>query len=390
MKGQTVVIYLFVVFIISKTNCLSINTRLGEIEGVEFPAAVTGKSVHAFYNIPYAKPPIGSLRFRKPEPYGAWNGTLNATVMGPSCMQPFYGIPKEVINKQVSEDCLQLNIFVPFSPSSNATKSVMIWIHGGGFVAGQATWYDGRDFVQKADVILVTVNYRLGAFGFFSTGDEACPGNFGLWDQHLAIKWVHENIADYSGDPKSVTIFGESAGGGSVSLQSFYPRNRNLFQRVIPMSGVATSPIFLNGRNNANVFLRALNCSATNSTNGTECARQFSSADVLRASSQGPPMWPVIDGDFVIGSPVEILQNKSSDVFRFFASLDYMVGVMEGDGAVNLQYTIPSSVQTAYNSSLSLGMTPQIFCQFLIPAVMNAFYQGKSDTSVIPRKTEFS
>jgi cholinesterase/neuroligin len=140
-----------------------------------------------------------------------------------------------------SEDCLYLNIYAPKKPEQGEKLAVMVWFHGGGFIVGSADIYPADHLAVYGDVVVVTVNYRLTVFGFLSTGDEHAPGNYGLWDQRMALDWVNKNIEGFGGDPARVTIFGESAGAASVIYQGLYPDNRGLFQRVVAQSGSAGS-----------------------------------------------------------------------------------------------------------------------------------------------------
>ncbi|ETN83655.1 Carboxylesterase [Necator americanus] len=143
-----------------------------------------------------------------------------------------------------SEDNLYLNVFSPAWDPGNSTRfAVLVFIHGGGFISDSCVKYGDERICEHLctkDVVVVTTQYRLGYLGFFSTGDEHCPGNFALWDQTLALKWVQENIAFFNGDPRNVTVMGQSAGGASVDLLSICPHSRDLFQRVIPMAGNAS------------------------------------------------------------------------------------------------------------------------------------------------------
>ncbi|XP_046994760.1 juvenile hormone esterase-like isoform X1 [Schistocerca americana] len=210
-------------------------TRLGAVRGVHKESS-SGRRFLAFYNLPYARPPVGPLRFRSPQPPDAWVHIRDATVAGPVCPQnsAFSSSPIG------AEDCLYLNVFTP-ALNPEQPLPVMFWIHGGGWFAGSAVWYE-PNYLMDHDVVLVTINYRLGPLGFLSTEDEAAPGNFGLKDQVAALKWVKENIESFGGDPNSVTIFGNSAGAASVHYLILSPKAEGLFHRAISQSGVALSP----------------------------------------------------------------------------------------------------------------------------------------------------
>ncbi|MFV3130836.1 carboxylesterase/lipase family protein [Niveispirillum sp. KHB5.9] len=209
----------------------------GRIEGVEEGGVV------AFKGIPYAAAPVGDLRWRPPAPVIPWPGVRKAGDYGHDCLQnPFPGDAAPLGGPMV-EDCLYLNVWAP-KPQAGVKRPVMVWIHGGGFVNGGSspTVYDGSAFARSG-VILVSLNYRLGRFGFFAhpaLTAEAAPaptGNFGFMDQVAALQWVRRNIAGFGGDPANVTLFGESAGGRSVHVLLSVPAAAGLFDKAIIMSG---------------------------------------------------------------------------------------------------------------------------------------------------------
>jgi para-nitrobenzyl esterase len=197
--------------------------------------------VNTFLGLPYAAPPTGNLRWRPPQPAAAWTGVRDATQFGPSC-------PQKTVNNPylppgpISEDCLYLNVYTPTSRSSSgAGRPVLVWIHGGGLVQDGARNYDGSKLAADGTVV-VTINYRLGALGFLAHPALASrpggpAGNYGLMDQQAALRWVQRNIAQFGGDPRNVTIAGQSAGGLSVLAQMISPGARGLFQRAIVQSG---------------------------------------------------------------------------------------------------------------------------------------------------------
>ena len=216
------------------------STTLGTVRGT------WQRGVARFAGIPFAAPPVGDLRFRPPAPAEPWDGVRPAEQFGPvapqnpSLMEALFGGEAE----QWGEDCLYLNVWTP-EPEPDEPLAVMVWIHGGGFEmgSGSSPLYDGTSFAQDG-VVLVTLNYRLGAFGFLELGEvdpsRAGSGNVGLLDQVAALEWVRDNISSFGGDPSRVTIFGESAGAMSVSLLMSMPRATGLFHRVIAQSGAAS------------------------------------------------------------------------------------------------------------------------------------------------------
>jgi para-nitrobenzyl esterase len=214
-----------------------VRTTTGMVEGTK--SATT--NIWTFRGIPYAAPPVGPLRWQPPQPAAAWQGTLKADKFGARCMQgPIFG--DMIFRDELSEDCLYLNVWTP--AGAGARLPVMVWIYGGGFQAGSASEprQDGERLAAKG-VVVVSFNYRLGVFGFFSHPEltkespHHASGNYGLLDQVAALQWVQSNIAAFGGDPGNVTIFGESAGSFSVSALMASPLARGLFHKAIGESG---------------------------------------------------------------------------------------------------------------------------------------------------------
>ncbi|WP_155361318.1 carboxylesterase/lipase family protein [Acrocarpospora macrocephala] len=187
-----------------------------------------------FQGIPFAAPPVGALRWRAPQPVEPWRGVRDATRPGPRCAQnAAIGSPAGD-----SEDCLYLNVTTP--RPLHGLRPVMVWVHGGGFSGGAGSDYDERRLAVQGDVVVVTVNYRLGAFGFFGYPGLKDSGTYGLMDQQAALRWVRRNAAAFGGDPGRVTLFGESAGGDSMCAQLASPAAAGLFQRMVIQSGSCT------------------------------------------------------------------------------------------------------------------------------------------------------
>ena len=206
-------------------------------------AGVLKAGVAAYKGIPYARAPQGRLRWAAPQNAAPWKGVRKADAFGPICPQPQLGWNNSP--QPQSEDCLSLNVWAPVA-KRGAKLPVMVWIHGGAYVAGSGTdpTVDGQAFARKG-VVLVTLNYRLGILGFYAHPElkaesaDRTAGNYGLLDQVAALRWVRTNIARFGGDPGNVTIFGESAGGGSVMLLTVSPKAKGLFHKAIVESGAA-------------------------------------------------------------------------------------------------------------------------------------------------------
>jgi para-nitrobenzyl esterase len=220
----------------SVAQSVSVKTSAGVVVGQASDRA------NAFLNIPFAAAPVGDLRWAPPQPAPAWTGARDATRAGPSCPQPM--LPNNMpngggANGPVSEDCLQLNIF---TPKAARGAPVMVWVHGGSHRTGAGWVYDGQNFARDG-VVVVSINYRLGALGYFAhpaltraAGGQP-TGNFGLMDQVAALRWVQKNIAAFGGDPRNVTVFGESAGGMSILSLLATPSARGLYAKAIVQSG---------------------------------------------------------------------------------------------------------------------------------------------------------
>lgn len=265
---------------------LEVVTEAGTIRGR--PDGAT----RAFRGIPYAAPPVGEHRFRPPQPVAHWDGARDATDVGPMCPQNFGFAPGGG-----DEDCLYLNVWTP-APAPATPAPVMVWFHGGAFVFGSGgePYYGGAKLAESRGVVVVTVNYRLGPFGFLAHPDLAAEdpahpssGNYGLEDQLAALEWVQRNIAAFGGDPARVTIFGESAGGFSACVHYLSPRSRGLFHAVISQSGVCGSDIIERSRAEAEAagvaFAEEVGCAGPGAL---ACLRGRSFWDLLDAAAGAP------------------------------------------------------------------------------------------------------
>jgi para-nitrobenzyl esterase len=279
-----------------------VTTTAGAVQGT---TTADGR-IRIYKSIPYAAPPIGDLRWQAPRPAPSWQGVHDATSFGPRCVQG--QIFADIVFRDLSEDCLSLNIWTPAKTAGDRLP-VMVWIHGGGFQAGAGAEprHDGEAFARK-NVVLVTINYRLGVFGFFAhpeltreSGRNA-SGNYGMLDQVAALRWVEDNIAAFGGDPGNVTIFGESAGSFAVSALMASPLAQGLFHKAIGESGA-----FFTGRTGT----LALKPLADSEQQGVKFAtalgaeslaalRGKTGDEVLKAALKTQPWFsPTIDGYFL-------------------------------------------------------------------------------------------
>ncbi len=209
-----------------------VQTTSGAVRGVVAP------DYRVFDGIPYAADPVGALRWASPAPAQSWQGVRDATTPGLRCPQDTHSDPD--YGRPTGEDCLNLNVWTPHGATPEDPRPVLVWIHGGGFLNGSADIYDSRWLATRGDIVVVTVNYRLGTLGFLAhpgLGGGGDVGNYGLADQQAALRWVHDNIGNFGGDPGKVTIAGESAGAMSVCDHLVSPQSAGLFRSAILQSG---------------------------------------------------------------------------------------------------------------------------------------------------------
>ncbi|KAB0800463.1 hypothetical protein PPYR_06203 [Photinus pyralis] len=264
-----------------------VRISLGNIRGYH-KYSLEGRRFSAFEGIPYAEPPVGELRFEAPRSARPWNKTLDANTLF-VCSQTRHPLLEE---KKAQEDCLYLNVYVPKDqPSENDSFDVVVNIHGGAFMNG-----DGNlappGIIMDRDFVYVNLNYRVGALGFLSVEDTTVPGNNGLKDQQLALQWIQTHIKQFGGNPNSVTLMGQSAGGASVHFHYFSPKSRGLFHKGISQSGNVLMPwaIQEGALKEAKKLAALLNCEDANIRNMIYCLKQV---------------------------PVEELVLKTRDIYRF-------------------------------------------------------------------------
>jgi para-nitrobenzyl esterase len=303
--------------------------------------AVTPAGIREFLGIPYAAPPVGNLRWRPPVAHAPWFQPLEATNFANHCPQP----PSPFGRASITEDCLFLNVFTPLSSDSFRLHPVMVWIHGGALVTGESDDYDPTALVEDG-VIVVTINYRLGALGFLAHPafaaentdpdhdrdiDSNSAGDYGLMDQQQALRWVRDNILFFGGDPLNVTIFGESAGGLSVFSHLVSPPAAGLFHKAIIESGsyALTTQTLATAEAAGTAFATAAGCTSQTAA----CLRALPITAIL-ANEDPAGYTPNIDGEFLplsLGTAlatgqfhrVPVIQGTNHDEWRLFTALDF-------------------------------------------------------------------
>ncbi|XP_039695574.1 neuroligin-4, X-linked isoform X2 [Pteropus medius] len=329
-----------------------VSTNYGKIRGLRtpLPNEILGP-VEQFLGVPYASPPTGERRFQPPEPPSSWTGVRNATQFAPVCPQHldersllhdmlpiWFTANLDTLMTYVqdqNEDCLYLNIYVPTEDDihdQNSKKPVMVYIHGGSYMEGTGNMIDGSILASYGNVIVITINYRLGILGFLSTGDQAAKGNYGLLDQIQALRWVEENVGAFGGDPKRVTIFGSGAGASCVSLLTLSHYSEGLFQKAIIQSGTALSSWAVNYQpaKYTRILADKVGCNMLDTTDMVECLRNKNYKELIQQTitpaTYHISFGPVIDGDVIPDDP-QILMEQGE-----FLNYDIMLGVNQGEG----------------------------------------------------------
>ncbi|XP_023312047.1 venom carboxylesterase-6-like [Anoplophora glabripennis] len=307
-----------------------VTTPLGQIRGSLMTSRL-GKTINAFRGIRYAKPPVDELRFQPPVPVEKWGGVYDATKDGFLCPQPS--------TSPVSEDCLIVNVYSTQLPrgSENPKRPVIVHIHPGGYYsATSVSYWAGPQYYMDQDIVLVTFNYRLGSLGFLSTGDKEAPGNNGLKDQVVLLKWVKQNIEAFGGDPNSVTIQGCSAGSWSVILHMVSPLSQGLFHKGVSMSGTPVGAWMLphNQLEIAKKQARIVGCPDDTSANIIKCLKTKPFKELgdslfqFREFGYDPVLiWsPVIEDDFgqtrfLTAHPIDLIQSGK------FQNVPFITGI---------------------------------------------------------------
>nr|XP_018910757.1 PREDICTED: esterase FE4-like [Bemisia tabaci] len=271
---------------------VEINTKSGKILGTTVRAR-DGRCIRCFRGIPYAQPPVGDLRFKAPVPVNNSYVILNATADAPPCPQ-INPSTQMVIGE---ENCLYLNVYTPQIPVLRGCKKklpVLFFVHGGRWLVGSSNSHVyGPEFLLAEDIVLVTINFRLGVFGFLSSGDDVAAGSWGLKDQVLALKWVQDNIEIFGGDPYRVTIMGESKGGAAVNSMFYAPSAKGLFKRCVSLSGVVQNPYsfapLVNISTPSKKLAELVECPTEPSESLVDCMRNVDFRRLIQLESQVYP-----------------------------------------------------------------------------------------------------
>jgi len=296
----------------------TVTVKDGQLQGV------VADGVASFKGIPFAAPPVGDLRWKPPAPAKPWTGVRKADAYASGCMQDPGMLKMMGAAANVSEDCLYLNVWTA-AKNADEKRPVMVWIHGGAFVGGMTgtPMFDGTKFAQKG-VVLVSIAYRLGVFGFLahpelSRESGKGSGAYGIQDMIAGLQWVKDNIAQFGGDPSCVTIFGESAGGIAVGMLSAAPPAKGLFQRAISESGGSFAPPRVTDGAGMNVASLKLGESAGENflkklgVADIKAARALSAEQIQKVAGGGmgggSSFWPVADGTFLPGDPYELYEK---------------------------------------------------------------------------------
>ena len=357
-------------------DSLTVKTDKGKVHG----KTINEGKVKAFLGLPYAAPPVGDLRWKAPQPLAKWKGERDATKFGSHCAQ--VAVFQDMIFPDAgpSEDCLYLNVYSPANATGRSKLPVMFWIHGGGFSggAGSEPRHNG-DFLPLKGVVLITINYRLGVFGFLATADlakeaDGAAGNYGLMDMIAALQWTKSNIGAFGGDPNNVTIFGESAGSFAVSTLMASPMAKGLFQKGIGESGGAVGRGVLNYDTLAQREVKDAEWAASTSSKSLADLRAMSTDVVLAAARKNQGGFPPdVDG--------KVLTEPVDDTYA--AGKQAHVPLLAGWNADEGSFAARSGLTTAQWKETAAKMFPDRTEEFL------KLYPADSDAQAVRSAIDF-
>jgi len=377
----TAIIFATVIITTANAEPVSVNTNYGTVSSqTVLSTDDKSGSVTAFLGIPFAAPPVGDLRFAPPQPPQAWTGVRDANQYPAMCMQtpdPSSYTPFTQPTGAVSEDCLYLNIY---TPSVTGKLPVLVWFFGGKFIFGAGNYFEGTAFAAQNDVVVVSINYRVGPLGFLYLRDQSAAGNMGLKDQQSALRWVQENIANFGGDPTQVTIGGQSAGATSVSSQILAPSSASLFQRAITQSSSIYVLFAPDIEATSRSFAVNRGCSQQLPADIVACLRKLdASALITGFFDTDYSMGPVQDGEFLPADWVGAYQSGH------FNQVPLLTGSTTNEGW--FLYLIYFSSLTKANNlnidSIRTQLQPFLAANYgnegaaiLVPYVMDFYFGG--------------
>ncbi|XP_023565019.1 cocaine esterase-like isoform X2 [Octodon degus] len=368
-------------------------TLTGKVRGSLSHVKGTDVGVHTFLGIPFAKPPVGPLRFAPPESPESWSGVKDTISYPAMCLQDITAMNAQALKLlnltmppiPVSEDCLYLNIYTPAHVHEGSNLSVMVWIHGGALVIGTASMYDGSTLAASGNVVVVTIQYRLGVLGFFSTGDQHATGNWGYLDQVAALRWVQQNIAHFGGNPDRITIFGTSAGGTSVSSHVLSPMSQGLFHGAIMESGVALLPSLISSSPEA-ISTKVANlsaCGQVDSETLVQCLRSKNEEEILALTKAFKIIPGVVDGNFLPRHPKELLASAD------FQPVPSIIGVNNDEYGFLIPLIVgPTDIQKEIDREIVWNALQRRLTQMMLPAefgdlLMEEYMSDNEDPQIL-------
>jgi len=357
-----------------------VRTDAGYVRGV------ADDDVVRFSGVPYAAPPTGDRRWTAPRPPRPWPGVRDATAPTVSCPQVGYDEEFDPILVG-AEDCLYVDVVAPARPRHDGRLPVVVWLHGGNLASGAAAEFDGARLASGGDVVVVTVNYRLGALGFLSAGafdaEGTTSGNYGLLDQAEALRWVRRNAAAFGGDPRRVTLAGQSAGARSVCTHLASPGSRRLFQQAIVQSGACANPVMekADADHKGAEAIRTLGCDAGGAHAVAECLRAAPVSElVLKLARPGPPVtaerhedpWgPVAGTPYLPRQPIDAIRRGSAAGIPLLvgSTHDEMRGIVLGRQPDLTAEGYETAVHTGFGADAPRVLAEYPVGDFATPAV---------------------
>ncbi len=340
----------------------TVTTTNGPIQGS------TEEGILAFKGIPYAKPPVGDLRWQAPQAPAAWTQVLKTTDFSPKCPQKSFSSTQDSAVEEGVEDCLYLNVW---TPALSGKRPVMFWIHGGGNQQGSASeetsgtpLYSGKFLASRKDVVVVTINYRLGALGYLAhpalaaSSPSKTSGNYGLMDQILALQWVKNNISRFGGDPENVMVFGESAGAVNTSLLLTSPLSKGLFHKAGIQSGSPVASPYMVGENFGKSFATRMGCATGSLEQQLQCLKKVPIEKMIAELES-----PLAGGKVTLGwgPVVDGLVLDKDPILKYFTGQHHKMPILLGSNADEMSVSVPLVVTPAQVRALFDAYVPEAY-----------------------------